>query len=185
MATQGKAIQRPPKTEAQGDAVIEALYRRHFASLQRYIARTFGLGPPDPEDAVHAAFERFAALEDRSKIENPHAFLLRSARNVVLDQRRRQTVRSRYRQSLETISDESDDIDAERVLSAKERWETLERTIRQMDERHREMLIMNRIHGLSYAEIARRKSCSATLVKTVVGQALQICEGALRERRGA
>jgi RNA polymerase sigma-70 factor (ECF subfamily) len=46
------------------------------------------------------------------------------------------------------------------------------------------MLIMNRIHGLSYAEIARQKGCSQTLVKTVVARALVACERALREADG-
>lgn len=165
-------------------AGVEALFRAHHGSIRRYVARTFGAGPPDPDDVVQAAFEKYASLGDLNGIENPKAFLIRTARNYVLDQRRRQTVRSSYAQIVQSEDGSHDDFDGERVLTAKQRWRVLEEAIRVLDRRHQEMLIMNRIHGLSYAEIARQKGCSPTLVKTVVARALVACERALREADG-
>jgi RNA polymerase sigma-70 factor (ECF subfamily) len=172
----------PAEQDAAGSSqLLEYLYRQYRDVVRRYVVRTFGQGPPDPDDVVQAAFERFATLEQPAKIDNPQAFLVKSARNYVIDQRRRLSVRASYRQNVQSVMDSSDDLNAERVLSAKERWEILERAIRAMDPRRQEVLIMHRINGLSYAEIARRKGLSQTMVKTLVAQALVICERALRE----
>jgi RNA polymerase sigma-70 factor (ECF subfamily) len=169
-------------TGSEGD--VERVYRSYKDRLRRYVAATFGAGPPDPEDVVQAAFEKFAGLEDRTAIANPEAFLTTSARNYVLDQRRRLKVRADYSENERISGADSDDFDAERVISARERWGILENAIRTMDPRRQEVLIMNRIHGLSYAEIARRLSCSQTLVKMLAAQALVLCERALREADG-
>lgn len=163
---------------------LDRLYRLYRDQVRRYIARTFGAGPPDPDDVVQAVFENFAALEDAGQIKNPPAFLIRSAHNYVLDQRRREAVRASHRQDAGHLASETDDLDAERVLSAKDRLALLNRVIQAMEPRRREWLILNRIHGLSFAEISRRKGVSQTLVKNVVGQALMLCEQALREAEG-
>lgn len=59
----------------QRETPLAELYRRHLSELTRYIARTFGAGPPDPEDVVQEAFAQFAALENPQAVENPRAFL--------------------------------------------------------------------------------------------------------------
>jgi RNA polymerase sigma factor (sigma-70 family) len=169
---------------ASDDGDLDRLYRQYRDYVRRYIGRAFGPGPPDPEDVVHAAFEKFAMIEDRTAIANPQAFLVKSARNYVLDQRRRQKVRADFADMSVVAGSDRDELDAERVLSAKERWAILERTIRTMDARHQQVLVMNRIHGLSYAEIARRTSMSATLVKMLTAEALVMCQRALREADG-
>ena len=160
---------------------IDTLYRRHRDTIVGYIQRNFGSGPPDPADVAQAAFEKYLAIDGRENIENPRAFLIASARNHVLDQRRRFKVRGDYATDVRSIGDETDDFDPERVLVAKEQWQILERAIQGMDQRRRDILVMNRIHGLSSAEIARRMNCSATLVKLLLAQALVLCQDALGE----
>ncbi|UIJ46288.1 RNA polymerase sigma factor [Sphingomonas cannabina] len=163
---------------------MEFAYRSYREDVRRYIAGTFGAGPPDPEDAVQAAFERFAALSDRARVDNPKAFLIRSARNYVIDQRRRQAVRISYVLSETAVATAVEDRDAERVVSAKERLEIIERTIQTMDPRRQQVVIMNRIHGISCAEIARQLDRSPTLIKALLAEALVLCERALREADG-
>lgn len=163
---------------------LDALYRDHRDTIVRYIQRAFGSGPPDPSDVAQVAFEKYLAIDGRGDIENPRAFLIASARNHVLDQRRRFKVRGDYASDVQSFGDETDDFDPERVLLAKEQWRILERAIQEMDPRRRDILVMNRIHGLSSAEIARQMSCSATLVKMLLAQALVLCQRALREVEG-
>ena len=166
------------RTEDPAD--VEAQYRRHWASVRRSIVQRFGNGPPDPDDAVQAAFERFARLEDRSAIIDPAAFLRRSAHNFVLDHHRAEKVRARHAGIDGAIETGTDDLDPERVLSARQRLAIIERAIRDMDEKRRDVLIMSRIHGLSSAEIARRLNCSPTLVKMRLAEAVTLCQRALR-----
>jgi RNA polymerase sigma factor (sigma-70 family) len=167
-----------PRVPEPGD--LEAYYRRYWAPVRRSIVQRFGNGPPDPDDAVQAAFERFARLEDKSAIINPVAFLRRTAYNFVLDHHRAEKVRTRHAGMEESLGADTDDLDPERVLSARQRFAIIERAIRDMDEKRREVLIMHRIHGLSSAEIGRRLQCSPTLVKMRLAEAVLLCHRALR-----
>lgn len=184
MSSKSKSTECVAAFESRGSPELDLLYRGYKDRLRRYIAATFGSGPPDPEDVVQIVFEKFAAREDRHAIESPEGFLATSARNYVLDQRRRQKVRADYARGEQIFHAKSDDRHAERVLSAKQRWQILEQTIREMDPRRQQVLIMNRIQGVSYAEIARRLNCSPTLVKMLAAQALVLCESALRNAEG-
>lgn len=171
-----------PFATATGD--LDTQYRRHWLSIRRYIVRRFGNGPPDPDDAVQAAFERFARLEDRSAILDAGAFLRRSAHNFVLDHHRAEKVRSQHASLEAGLETGADDLDPERVLSSRERFAILEQAIATMDEKRRDVLIMSRIHGLSSAEIARRLHCSPTLVKMRLAEAVILCQRALRAAEG-
>lgn len=159
---------------------LESLYRRYNLSIRRYIERNFGMGPPDPEDAVQAAFERFVGTGGRSDIKDPVAFLRRSARNFVLDHYRAAKVRTVHIRSEQAYGESVDEFGAERVLLAKQHLKIIDRTIRAMDERRRKVLVMNRIHGLSCADIAVRLGCSPTLVKMHIAEAVTLCQRALR-----
>ena len=171
-------------TPAHAAADLDAQYRLHWAAIRRSIVQRFGNGPPDPDDAVQAAFERFARLEDRSAIVDPAAFLRRSAYNFVLDHHRAEKVRARHAGIDGAIETGTDDLDPGRVLSARQRLAVIERTIREMDEKRRDVLIMSRIHGLNSAEIARRLGCSPTLVKMRLAEAVVLCQRALRAAEG-
>jgi RNA polymerase sigma-70 factor (ECF subfamily) len=176
----------PAEPGSRSSFDLDELYRHHRDSIRRYVHRAFGAGPPDPEDVVQIAFEKYAISAQERQIDNPEAFLKASARNYVIDQRRKMAVRMAHvRDASEIGLNERDEFDAARVLEARERWATIEKAIELLDERKREMLIMNRIHGLNCAEIARRKGCSATLVKVEISKALLACERALRKADGA
>ena len=166
----------------QRETPLAELYRRHLSELTRYIARTFGAGPPDPEDVVQEAFAQFAALENPHAVENPRAFLYRSAHNLVVDHHRRRLVRNRFarEQAPAAGAETSDDRDAERVLSARQRLSIVERAIRDMEPRRRTVFVLNRIHELSYAEISRRLRMPETTVKRLVAAAIVECERSLR-----
>lgn len=161
---------------------LSELYRRHLRELTRYIARTFRTGPADPEDVVQEAFLQFAALENPQAVENPRAFLYRSARNLAVDRHRRAAVRSHFAHEQMAAADAvpADDRDAERVLSARQRLSIVEQTIRDMEPRRRAVFVLNRIHELSYAEISRRLRLPQTTVKRLVAAAIVDCENSLR-----
>lgn len=168
------------ETAAFDSIGLGVLYARHRDEIVRFLRRNFGAGPPDPDDVVQQAFERYAiASAHTGDVQNPRAFLFRTARNLAIDERRRLTVRSDFVASISHIADASDDLDAERVLTARQRWAAIERAIEGLDARSQEMLLMNRIQGLSCAEIARRMGCSPTLVKAKIAKALLACHRSL------
>jgi len=177
--TFGIAIGCAPST-ANAERLRE-LYRRHWTELCRYIAHTFGRGPPDPEDVVQTVFAQFAALPDAGAIENPRAFLYRSAHNVVIDYHRKEAVRTRFATECAAACPEpADELCPERVLSSRQRLAIIETTIRAMELKRRTVFIMNRIHDLSFSEISRRTGIAESTVKYHVVRATIQCELALR-----
>lgn len=143
-------------------------------------ARRAGPGRP-PEDAAQAAFTQFAALEHPETIENPRAFLFRSARNHVVDHKRKEAVRRREQLTVILGGEIIDHIDAQRVLEAKERVEIVNGVLAKLTQRHRDVLLMHRIEGLTFAEIAERSGFSQSLAKKLFYDALTKCDRAIRK----
>lgn len=184
MAAKGNAVagQGCPGSDDLG---LDWLYRRYSAVVRRYIERNFGNGPPDPDDVVQAAFERYAQAGQHETVRHPGAFLKRTAANVVLDHRRAERVRSAYAAAERDSEAPMASVDGERLLETRERLAIIEQAIMAMDERRRTILILSRIHGQSAAEIARRIGCSPTLVKIRLAEAVALCQQAIDMRESA
>ena len=178
----------PVSQERAGEGeFLDGIYRRYWTELTRYVSKTFGAGPPDPEDVAQAAFTKFASLENQKEIRNPRAFLYRTAHNFVISHHRKQGTRFRYMESekLDNTKKMGDQITPERVLIAKERMKILERALWKMPRKRRRFLLMNRFDGLSYAEISRQAGLSQSVVRKHVEKALaDIQKEFRREMRG-
>lgn len=163
---------------AMPSRVAEA-YLRYRAELCRYVSRTFGSAVPDPQDIVQSVFAQYAALDDAAVVENPRAFLYRAAHNTAIQHLRRESARARLEHGLQADAEFLDDCDGESVLLLRERHRILEAAIRALDPRRQRVLVMNRIHGLSFAEISRRTGMSQTQVKRLAADAIAACNDAL------
>lgn len=172
----------PALDPASGEAGLDRLYHRYSGMVRRYIERQFGSGPPDPDDVVQTAFERYVRLSGHGEVRSPGAFLKRTAVNLVLDHRRAEKVRADYAVDRRALEPPQRAVDTEHVLETRERLAIIENAILAMDEQRRTILVMSRIHGLSAAEIARRTGCSATLVKIRLGEAVALCQQAIDMR---
>lgn len=167
--------------QGQGAAIVERAYRDHWAAVCRYVRKTFGAGPPEPEELAQAAFARLAGVADPSAIANAKAFLFRCARNAAIDARRQLRMRERYDDSADVgdLDQEAVNQDIERVLSGKERLAIVEEAIRNMEERRRRVLIMHAIHEQGYSDIARQLGLSRTRVVQIAAAGVAECERAL------
>jgi RNA polymerase sigma-70 factor (ECF subfamily) len=155
---------------------IDALYRRHWNEICRSIARSFGTGSPDPEDAAQAAFSRYAEIENKDAIKNPRAYLFRTAHTYVIDFRRRQSTQARYLvEATELFATPSASNDQYRVLVGKQRLAALTAAVRTLEPRRRKVLIWHTIHELSFAEIARQMGLSQVRVRQLFADALLVC----------
>jgi RNA polymerase sigma factor (sigma-70 family) len=163
------------------DARVQELYQRHWNELCRYVNATFGVGPPDPEDVAQTAFTRFMALDDPHVVANPRAFLYATARNIVLDFNRHYKLTRRHAASAAQESEDErvDEISPERIAIARERAQRLAAAIRALPRRQRQPLILNRLHGLSYSEIAQRIGSSKSDVKRQIERAMAAIEAAV------
>lgn len=145
------------------DARLDALYRDHFADLCANIRKSFGAGPPEPEDAVQTAFEKFAKLRNPGAVRDARAFLYISARNVVLDHKRSAKVADAYIAEQIALDHELklEGITPERVVVSKERFDILVEAMRALPQKQRVILAMSRLEGKSYAQIREETGWSA------------------------
>ena len=157
------------------------IYQSYWFEICRYISSTFGAGPPEPEEVAQDAFTRFAALEDPESVDNPRAFLYKTAHNIVINHHRKNTLHNKYvkREVGQLAEDILDDLHPERVLLGKERYRVLKQAFKRLPQRQQRLVVMHRIHGLSYVESARRMQMSQTEVKRQVANAIVECEEAL------
>ena len=161
------------------------LYRRYWGELCQYLRAKYGDGPPEPEDIAQAAFAKFAELDNVGSIRNPRAYLYRVARNIRVDQCRRDRTHDRFvaqETHLEAANDATE-VGPERVLIGKEEFAVLEAAIRDLDQRERDFLLLHRLHNLGYTDIARRAGMSRNGVKAVIDRAFARCEAAIRRAR--
>jgi RNA polymerase sigma factor (sigma-70 family) len=168
-----------PRRASRG--VVERAFTDWHMSLIRAIARQFGSGPPDPEEAVQAAFAKFAKLENPEVVDDKRAYLFMSARNYVLDYRRRAAVRSAAQSAVEILAegDAPANLDIERVFIARERLAIIDSTLAAMEPRRREVMTLRIVEGLGYSAIAARMNLSESRVRQLAASALTLCTIAL------
>ena len=174
-----RSVEQVAADSAAGGSV-DTVYARHWTELCNYVRKRFGKGPPDPEDVVQEAFIRFAQLDSRDGVGNVRAYLYRTAHNILVDEHRRQALRAREADlAAASAVGVRDERTPERVIVGKERLDILKAALMSMPEARRLSFLLNRLQGLSCAEIARQTGYSDSAVKKHIGLALADLEDAL------
>lgn len=164
--------------------LVADLYNQHSQELCNYLRSRYGDGPPEPEDVVQATFAKVSELDSLPQIENPKAFLFRTARNLLIDQFRRRVTSEKH---LELEKEYAQAVDGtavsgpERVLMSREELAMLESALRELDQRERDFLLLHRLHNLGFTEIGRRVGMSRNGVKAIIKRALEKCEQAVNQ----
>lgn len=174
----------PLAAETIGDAddhaeAMQAMYRRHRDELCRHIRKTFGVGPPDPEDIVQSAFAKFGALPEPSAIENPRAYLFRTAHNLAIDAQRSLHRFDSFSRNVEILDGASHDFDAADVLESREELARLDVVLSTLPQNQRNALLMHRLDGLGFAEIGRRLGVTGAGARHLVMRAMASCMDAM------
>ena len=157
---------------------IKDIYGQYWHDLCGFVRGKFGGGPPDPEDVAQATFLKYADVEDHSAISNPKAFLFATARNMVVDYHRSP---KNYQPSQDQIDAQekneksSDVFNPETVFMGKQEANIVESVIMQLSERDRAFVLMNRLEGMTYTEIAKQANMSRSGVQKIITQALAKC----------
>lgn len=119
----------------------------------------------DEADLAQDACLKLVETSHKQTLKAPAHLLFRMARNLVIDRLRQRAVITRLFRSDEAYTQyASSSADPERVLIASERLRRALELIDAMPARRRQALLLHRIDGLSYLEIARTMGIS---VKTV------------------
>lgn len=151
-------------SEKPGVAKDRAVWSR----LLRQIATLSGR-PQDASDYLNDAYLRMSE-QGSSTVRNFEAFMVRIAVNLARDDQRR-----RRRRNVSTDEDLNAIADAgptpEEMLDVRQRLSAVQATLSRLHPRTRQILLMHRLDGLRYREIAERLGISESAVEKHVAKA--------------
>jgi RNA polymerase sigma factor (sigma-70 family) len=130
-------------------------------------------GRPDPEELLNTAFLRLERYQEQHTVANPMAFLVRTARNLAIDEYRHEQIFARY---LTDSSPGAQDLDAaplqDEVFAARARLERVKLGLAQLPSRTREIFLMYRLEDMKCREIAGRVGLSESSVEKHIAKAM-------------
>lgn len=130
-----------------------------------------GVSPQDADDILQEAFARLEAYTQTQELRSREAFLVTAAVNISRDQaRHRKTTLFDVsgRLDLEAIADSAPQ--PEEQARAHERLRRASTGLAKLDEKARRCLIMQRLDGLTYAQIAEAEGVSVAAVEKRVAR---------------
>jgi RNA polymerase sigma factor (sigma-70 family) len=153
---------------------------RYYRELLNFLARSLN----DRDAAADLAQESYARVlavqRSGEVVAEPRALLYRTARNLLVDQHRRDEVRGRF-----AAQAPADDAIAE--VAAPAAWEpdaavastqtvnAMLQAIGELPLRCREAFILHKFDGLSQVEVARQMGISVTMVERHIKLGMQAC----------
>ena len=142
----------------------------------------------DVDDVVQEAYCRIAMLDSVSHIDDPRQYLFRTARNIVLEQLRRDRIVSIEAASGLAEMDqavEGEHSNPERVTSDRRMLARVEQLIAMLPERGRQVFRMRKIEGLSHRYISSQLGISESIVENEVSRSLDRIVRALTQEERA
>ncbi len=130
-----------------------------------------GRSQHEADDLVQEAWLRMVRYEEeRQPVEQPEAFLMRTALNLSVDSHRMSSGRGEH-VLLDTVVLIDTAPSMEAVLLAKERMARLAQGLGRLSEKTRDVFLAHRIDGLPYAEIAKLHGISVATVHHHIAKA--------------
>lgn len=152
---------------------LKRLFLTHFRELQAYLTERLR----DPEvaaDLTQETFLRYAERGGDAAIVHERSYLYRTAHNLAVDHIRQNASRrtdALAPEDMAHVPDEGPSVEA--AASARQELERLRALIGDLPERTRRIFVLNRIEGLTYAQVARRMGISESSVQKHLAAALR------------
>jgi RNA polymerase sigma factor (sigma-70 family) len=145
---------------------------RQLISGLRITLQKRGASPEEAEDLVQEAFLKFETYRQTSEVREPEGFVVRTALNLAIDSGRRKRRSPFSARSLDDYVLVDSSPRQDEVLQGRDRLRRLREGLEALKPRTRDMLLAQRVEGLSYAEIARREGVSVSAVEKQIARAV-------------
>ncbi|MDC7815295.1 RNA polymerase sigma factor [Pseudomonas sp. BLCC-B112] len=157
-------------------------FQEHYDDLLKFLTRRMS----DRQRAADVAQDTYLKLlkvdQQTVEVHNDRRFIFRVAGNLAIDTLRRERRLAANLSDTEQHSEVVDPAPApEAVLLAKERLAVLDEALAQLSDNARQALLLNRLEGLTQAQIALRLGVSESMVAKYIGQALRHCRDWLQQ----
>lgn len=149
-----------------------------FMALRTTLARAVShiVPPREVEDIVQETYVRVCQVGERDDIHHPRSFMLRTARNLALDHRKRSE--SRLADSMEDLQELATSADEtyDRVAANQEFGYFCE-AVRQLPQQCRKAFVLRKVYGYSQKEIAVSLGISENTVEKHIAMGIKRCTG--------
>ena len=177
-----------PPNDAPARARFLQVFLAQRGRMERLVNRRVGCRAT-AADLVQELFLRFWR-RPLVQVEELSTYLLRCAGNIAIDHLRSESARARSSEGWLPEQSDHQGCEPQAALEAGNDLRQVEAALRSLPERTRHIFLLNRIHGRTYAEIAKVTGVSQSAVEKHMMRALDACKASLApvapaDRRGA
>lgn len=142
-----------------------------FLKLRRLLYSR-GHRQDDTDDLIQEAFLRLQQYHREHAVQHTEAFLVRTVLNLLTDQRRKGRLAVMVHGALETLPliDPSPSLDA--VCDGQKRLRHFKAGLRALSPRRREVFVLHRIEGHSFAQIAQKLGITVSMAEKHAARAM-------------
>ncbi len=132
----------------------------------------------DAHDVLQESFQKLMHLDGLQEMENPRAYLYRTATNIIIDRQRKGQHHTRYIREVVSSTDigiatASATIPPDRHVAAQQELEMVTQALNQLPDKCRQAFLMHREDHKKYSEIAEALNVSVSMVEKYIIQALK------------
>lgn len=123
----------------------------------------------DAEDLLHSAFVKFRQYQQENEVQDPAAFIVRTACNLAIDHVRRQ----KNTTDASEAEGQADDLPLQdEVVASRERLRRVQEGITRLPPKTQQIFTMHRWQELKYQEIADQLGISVSSVEKHMARAM-------------
>ncbi len=159
---------------------IAAFYQQHQRELIYYTTRITACRDT-AEDIIQESFIILSHEVKQQHIENPRAYLFRVAKNLAFDHLKHKRVTDSYTQAQSAILESTIEATSiEEIMADGENIELMKQVINELPPRCRDTFILNKLHEMSYSEVAQYTGISESGVEKHIMKGLRHCRDRLK-----
>lgn len=163
--------------DAPGRARFVQVFVAQRARMESLVSRRVGCRAT-AADLVQELFLRFWR-RPQVQVESLDTYLLRCAGNIAIDHLRSEGARDRATEGLAAPHHDHYASEPQAALEVDSDLRCIEAALRALPERTQQIFLLNRIHGRTYADIAKAMGLSQSAVEKHMMRALEACKASI------
>ncbi|MCC7136764.1 MAG: sigma-70 family RNA polymerase sigma factor [Nitrosomonas sp.] len=154
---------------------VDTLYRDHHSWLFVWLRKKLSC-PHQAADIAHDTFTRILSLSHLPCLQEPRAYLVTTAKRLLIDQTRKQCIEQAYLAELTRTADAMDRFpSAEDIAATVQILNKISQVLEKLSKKPRQAFFLHYFDGLTHAAIAVELGVSDRMVRKYLVQALVHC----------